>query len=71
MKFNTTFEAYSWLLKKAEEAGLSKTDLAKKIDCHPQQISNNLRRGGVKLSTVQELADALNLKVELSLTDKF
>ena len=67
MVFNSTDEAYTYLVKKAEELGYTKSQLADKMGIFPQAISNNLKRKGIKLKTVKDLADFLEMKIEFNI----
>jgi len=70
MKFKNSDEAYNYLVNKALMEGISKRDIAKKLGVSPQHISNTIRRGNVKLSSLKELAKTLDVEVDLRLTDK-
>lgn len=70
MKFTDSNEAYRYLIDKAKSQGISKMGLAEKMGHYPQQITNNLARENIKVSTLRETADVIGLKIELSITSK-
>lgn len=68
--FKFTDAAYEYLIAQAAANGISQRQLALKIGIEPQQITNTLRRGNVKISSLKQMADILDIEVQISLTDK-
>lgn len=51
------------MIKGAAEAhGVSVNKMACRAEISPNQLNNAIRRGGVNISTICRLADALNIK---------
>jgi len=65
--FKSTDEAYKWLINEAKRLGFTQRDIASKLGQTPQQITNSLRRGNVKIQAVVKLASLLKTKITLTL----
>jgi len=65
--FKSTDEAYKWLVNEAKRLGFTQRDIASKLGQTPQQITNSLRRGNVKIQAVVKLAALLKTKITLTL----
>ena len=65
--FKSTDEAYKWLINEAKRLGFTQRDIASKLGQTPQQITNSLRRGNVKIQAVVKLAGLLKTKITLTL----
>ena len=70
LNFKFPDAAYEYLIAQAAAKGISQRQLALKIGIEPQQITNTLRRGNVKISSLKQMADVLGIEVQISLTDK-
>ena len=71
-KLDTEFELLESMVKAREKAGVSQTELAKRIGTKQPAIAR-LERGGFKKATVETLkkiADALNAKLVVKLQTK-
>jgi DNA-binding phage protein len=69
-EFENTDGAYKFLIALAIARFKTKKELAKMIGTSSQGITNALSRGNVKLSSLKEMANVLNVEVKISLTDK-
>lgn len=67
LDFSSTDEAYKYLITKAAGRGISQGQLARDIGIEKQNITNTLRRGNVKVSSLKQMADVLGITVEVSL----
>ena len=70
MYFSSIDDAYNYLIKKSLEEGISKRQLALKCGVSPQQMSNALRRGKIKYSSLEKVAKELGHETKICLTNK-
>lgn len=52
------------LKSKLAEKGITLTELAKKLETQPQNLSNKLARGSLSYDEVQHIADILGYDIE-------
>ena len=62
---NQTFELLEGVLRKARELGMNQRDIARRAGISPESLSRAKKAGDMRVSTLNELAAVVGLKLAL------
>ena len=62
---NQTFELLEGVLRKARELGMNQRDIARRAGITPESLSRAKKAGDMRVSTLNELAAVVGLKLAL------